>query len=89
MVVIIYVTKSIDVLSIVMGGVPLKSSNSASLVATCILKSSFMFAAYAFAELIDNALAATAENFGPRNIEILLVSCCFRYLSIMGRDIAG
>ncbi|XP_062594603.1 structural maintenance of chromosomes flexible hinge domain-containing protein 1-like [Saccostrea cucullata] len=27
---------------------------------------------YAFAELIDNALSATAENTGPRNIDILL-----------------
>ena len=36
----------------------------------------FMFAlpAYAFAELIDNALAATCDNLGPRNIEIHLVS---------------
>ena len=30
--------------------------------------------AYAFAELIDNALAATAQNAGSRNIEIRLVS---------------
>lgn len=31
--------------------------------------------AYAFAELIDNALAATVDNMGPRNIEMRLVSC--------------
>ena len=38
------------------------------------------FLAYAFAELIDNALAATADNKGLRNIELLLVniSCEFR-----------
>jgi len=33
-----------------------------------------VISAYAIAELIDNALAATAENVGPRNIEIRLVS---------------
>lgn len=31
-------------------------------------------AAYAFAELIDNSLAATRNNDGPRNIELRLVS---------------
>ena len=31
------------------------------------------FLAYAFAELIDNALAATALNSGPRKIELRLV----------------
>lgn len=41
----------------------------------------FLFSAYAFAELIDNALAATAENEGPRNIEIRLVS--FAILSLI------
>ena len=30
--------------------------------------------AYAFAELIDNALSATANNDGPRHIELRLVS---------------
>ena len=38
------------------------------------------FVAYAFAELIDNALAATAENEGMREIEIRLVwwqTCIF------------
>lgn len=34
----------------------------------------FLFVAYAFAELIDNALAATVDNLGPRNIEMRLVS---------------
>ena len=29
--------------------------------------------AFAFAELVDNALAATSENEGPRKIEIRLV----------------
>jgi len=31
------------------------------------------FVAYAFAELIDNALAATADNEGMREIDIRLV----------------
>lgn len=31
------------------------------------------FAAFAFAELIDNALAATVDNKGPRKIEVSLV----------------
>lgn len=34
----------------------------------------FLFLAFAFAELVDNALAATADNKGPRKIEIQLVS---------------
>lgn len=33
-----------------------------------------LFVAYAFAELIDNALAATVDNMGARNIEMRLVS---------------
>ena len=33
----------------------------------------FMLTAYAFAELIDNALAATVDNVGPRKIELRLV----------------
>ena len=36
--------------------------------------STICVSAYAFAELIDNALAATAQNVGSRNIEIKLVS---------------
>jgi hypothetical protein len=42
-------------------------------VAIFIIFSSF-FSAYAFAELIDNSLAATADNQGVRLIEIRLVS---------------
>lgn len=34
----------------------------------------YKIVAYAFAELIDNALSATSENTGLRNIDILLVS---------------
>ena len=34
---------------------------------------SLMVLAFAFAELVDNALAATADNEGPRKIEIRLV----------------
>ena len=37
------------------------------------------FAAYAFAELIDNSLAATRNNTGPRNIEIRLVRLSFEF----------
>lgn len=33
-----------------------------------------LISAYAFAELIDNALSATSSNVGPRNIELRLVS---------------
>ena len=33
----------------------------------------FRILAFAFAELVDNALAATADNEGPRKIEIRLV----------------
>lgn len=33
-----------------------------------------IIAAFAFAELVDNALTATAENLGTRKIEIRLVS---------------
>ena len=36
----------------------------------------WFFSAYAFAELIDNALTATVENSGKREIEIRLV--CLR-----------
>ena len=41
-----------------------------------------VFLAYAFAELIDNALAATVENVGPRNIEIRLVGGVFAFARI-------
>lgn len=34
----------------------------------------YKIVAYAFAELIDNALSATSENTGLRNIDVLLVS---------------
>ena len=34
---------------------------------------SLIVLAFAFAELVDNALAATADNEGPRKIEIRLV----------------
>lgn len=34
---------------------------------------SLIVLAFAFAELVDNALAATADNVGPRKIEIRLV----------------
>ena len=39
----------------------------------CMIFCTFL-SAYAFAELIDNALAATAQNEGSRSIEIRLVS---------------
>lgn len=44
---------------------------------TCTIKiipvTVFRILAFAFAELVDNALAATADNEGPRKIEIRLV----------------
>ena len=40
-------------------------------------------AAYAFAELIDNSLAATVENEGDRIIELSLVSWAWYYLNIL------
>ena len=42
----------------------------------CSILFILLFIAYAFAELIDNALTATAENESPRNIEIRLVNYC-------------
>ena len=50
-------------------------------IETVVLSSFLSLTAYAFAELIDNALAATANNTGPRNIEIRLVSSFFSVLS--------
>jgi hypothetical protein len=50
----------------------LRSLNFSALVA--LIQYIIVFAAFAFAELVDNALAATADNKADRNIEIRLVS---------------
>ena len=51
----------------------MKVGSLVSEVPTVLILLSVMVSAFAFAELVDNALAATADNEGAREIEIRLV----------------